>query len=58
MNTTSIMIESRVKPMLIYIYIYIYIYICPNNDRKETNIHKVQKKGVCNHRPKKKKNPC
>ena len=56
MNTTSIMDESRVKPMLIYIYIY--IYFLPHNDRKETNINKVKKMGVCNHRPKKKKKPC
>ena len=36
MNTTSIMDESRVKPI-------VKKKIHPHNDRKETNIHKVQK---------------
>ena len=37
MNTTSIMDESRVKPIVKKKKIH------PHNDRKETNIHKVQK---------------
>ena len=57
MNTTSIMIESRVKPMLKYIYIYIYIFVQTMIERKQTFI-KFKKRGYAITVQKKKKNPC
>ena len=52
MNTTSIMDESRVKQMQKEKKKKKKKHFHPHNDRKETNIHKVQKKPLLNKKPK------